>query len=162
MSAPIWIPFGVNFHVFSRSNVGWLFDGICSRLWTKMAPKNNCWAPPFSLLFDPGPQGVFLKVPWLTLAPFWLNCGCFWYLFGSILISKIFPFGSRICKIIFVWKCSLKSDCCFFFLWKNFLGHFQQSIRRQYQATWLLQTGAKVTLYSKTSKKHAESTFLHQ
>ena len=40
------------------------------------------------------PQGLFLKVPWLTLAAFWFpfgfllsNCCSFWHPFGSMLVA---------------------------------------------------------------------------
>ena len=45
ISAPFWEPFGVIFHVFSRSILGWIFDGIFYRLGTKTAPK---WTPRIS------------------------------------------------------------------------------------------------------------------
>ena len=45
-----------------------------------MAPKNSHGLACFPHFFDPVPQVMFLKVPWLTLAPFWLP-------FGSLLVS---------------------------------------------------------------------------
>ena len=60
----------------------------------KQFPKPAMRSPFFPHFLDPVPQGVFLKILWLTLAPFgtfgFLFC-CFCYLFGSILAS-IFSF----------------------------------------------------------------------
>jgi hypothetical protein len=40
-----------------------------------MSPKLSLADHPFTHVLDPVPQGVFLKVPWLTLAPFGLPSG---------------------------------------------------------------------------------------
>ena len=59
-------------------------------------PKAVDAEPLFPHFFNPVPQEVFLKIPWLdsfdTLVVF------DWYPFGSILASEIFPFGTRLCK----------------------------------------------------------------
>ena len=45
----------------------------------KVSPWNII-APSF---FDPVPQGVFLKIPWLFLVPFWFHVGRFGLVFTS-------------------------------------------------------------------------------
>jgi hypothetical protein len=48
--------------------------------YNKIVSKNNRGLACFLHFFDPVPQVMFLKVPWLTLAPFWLP-------FGSLFVS---------------------------------------------------------------------------
>jgi len=48
---------------------------------SKMAPKDIAADGPFPRFFAPVLQGVFLKAPWLILAPFWLHLARFWYPF---------------------------------------------------------------------------------
>ena len=50
-----------------------------------MAPFPGSRGSQFPHFFDPVPKGVFLKVPWLILAPFLLDFGSFWLPFGTLL-----------------------------------------------------------------------------
>ena len=43
--------------------------------------------PLFAHFSDPVPKGVFWEVPWLILAPLWLNFGRFLVAFGSFFIN---------------------------------------------------------------------------
>ena len=60
-----------------------------------MVPKDLARFALLAHFFDPVPQGVPLKVSWLTLAPFWLHVGGFGYLFDSILatVAPTFAFA---------------------------------------------------------------------
>ena len=78
---------------------------MCYYYFYKMEPKDKYWVPfmlargaPFRHFFDPVLQELSWKIPWLTLAPFWLYFHCLRNLLGFILASKTVPFGTQICK----------------------------------------------------------------
>ena len=69
---PFWHPFVIKFNVFWWYFVWWFWGWCFYRFWSKMAPKHIAFASPFPYLFDSVPQVMFLKVPLLRLASFWL------------------------------------------------------------------------------------------
>ena len=76
-----WYPFGIKFHVvrwslfFCLMILGWYFIIF----WSRRESTKWRWCTLFPHFFAPVPQVVFLKVPWLALAPFWIP-------FGSMLV----------------------------------------------------------------------------
>ena len=82
ISAPFWEPFGTIFYVFSRSILGWIFDGIIYRLGTKTAPK---WTPRISTVgpatsvrMPPSPSKWALRRRRRSQDVFYSICDRFW------------------------------------------------------------------------------------
>ena len=88
--ADFWMFFGMVFFF----GFGWNSD---QKWYPKATAADSFWQP-FSILFDSLPQGClwrFLCSLWLPFGSTLVVLGTF---FGSVLESKTFPFGTRICK----------------------------------------------------------------
>ena len=78
-SATFWQPFDIKFNVFRNCFFMFFLNAIFMDFESKWHPQVGSGTLLFSLFFNPFPQGVFCKVPWLTLALFWRP-------FGSMLV----------------------------------------------------------------------------
>ena len=70
-------PFGIRFHALP---IFLFFFNIRTKGCTFLRLRYQNW-----YLFRPIPQGMFLKIHWLTFVPFGVHVGRFRYLFGPIL-----------------------------------------------------------------------------
>ena len=111
--AHLWLPFGSPCLPFG--SIGDTFGS----LWL---PFGSLLVPFGSLLVPLGPLLLTLARDFLTFGVSWRH---FWYFLEFSM--------EIICKIFFFRKCSLKFRLLLFF---QFLRHFQQSTRRQYQGPW--------------------------
>ena len=91
--------------MFSGDVFRWCFLDCIYWFWLKTLDSTS----PFCHFFEPNPQAVFLRVPWLTLAPFRLPfgsllapCCSFWIPFWSILNLdiKFLTFFTRVRKSV--------------------------------------------------------------
>ena len=107
LSAPFWEPFGVIFHVFSRSIFGLIFDGIFYRFWSRFGVTLCVGSGRNSLLFRSCSAGGIFEGPLahfglplppfgLSSAPFSPPLAPFWLPFGALGLpvrSLLAPFG---------------------------------------------------------------------
>ena len=73
--APLWHPLASNSMFWGNRFWDEFIDDTLINLGAKCGPGVIPECSFFLHFFDPVPQGVFLKVPWLTLALFWLSLG---------------------------------------------------------------------------------------